>query len=163
MKLMGCGLILWAALQGWLNIRERMLAPLRLAEALLEDLAILKSGICTGQLPLPRILERDLAGSPAAEALWRPISLALQQRTATSFPCVWQQQASTLPLPLDRILRTPGSLLQEGGSNLARAIDETREELTGFIRTERQKQAASRKVSAALCFSGALLLILVLI
>lgn len=163
MKLLGCVLILWAAGYGWLSARKRMMEPLRLAEALLEDLAVLKSRVCIGQLPLPRILARDLRESPGAAALWLPLSQALQNGTAPSLPKIWQRQTASLPLPLGRILSPLGPLLGVGGGTLARAIDETREELAGFIRTERHKQAANQKISAALCFSGALLVILVLI
>jgi len=45
---------------------------------------------------------------------------------------------------------------------LAAAIEETREELTRFLRAEQVRQAEQGRITAALCLSGACLLILVL-
>ncbi len=163
MRGMGCGLILWAAARLWLAQRQRLLEPLRLAEALRRDLALLKGRCCAGQLPLPSVLERELTHGPGAAVLWQPLLSALRQEEAPALSPLWQQTTDLLPPPLDRLLAPLGPLLSLGGQGLSRAIDETREELTGFIRAERQRQAGAQKLCAALCFSGALLVILVLI
>ena len=163
MKLTGCLLILWAAGQGCLSARKRMLEPLRLAQALAEDLAVLKSLACTGQFSLLRILEQDLAGGFGGAKLWLPLSRALKTAPAPSLPRLWQHYTAALPQPLDKFLSPLGSLLGAGGKELAVAINETREELAGFIRTERQTQAAKQKLSTAMWFSAAMLMILVLI
>lgn len=163
MKLLGCALILWAAAQLWLTQRQRLLAPLRLAEALRGDLALLKGRCCTGAVPLPAILERELTHGPGAAALWRPLLAALRQEEAPALSSLWRQLTDPLPPPLDRLLAPLGPLLSLGGQGLSRVIDETREELTGFIRAERRRQAAAQRLCAALCFSGAALVILVLI
>ena len=47
--------------------------------------------------------------------------------------------------------------------SLAAAIEETREELTGFLREETARQAARSRITTALCLAGACLVILVLI
>ena len=46
---------------------------------------------------------------------------------------------------------------------LEAAIEETREELTGFLREETARQAARSRITTALCLAGACLVILVLI
>lgn len=163
MRLLGCGLILWATARLWLAQRQRMLMPLHLAEALSGDLALLKGRSCAGGLPLPAILERELTEGPGAAALWQPLLAALTQEEPPALPQLWRGLSDVLPPPLDKLLAPLGPLLTLGGQDLSRAIDETREELTGFIRAERQRQATAQRLCAALCFSGALLVILVLI
>lgn len=163
MRLLGCGLILWAATGAWLAQRQRLLAPLRLAEAVNGDLALLKGRSCAGGLPLPAILEHDLTEGPGAAALWQPLLAALRQEEPPALPRLWRGLTHALPPPLDRLLAPLGPLLTLGGQGLSRAIDETREELTGFIRAERQRQATAQRLCATLCFSGAVLVILVLI
>ena len=64
---------------------------------------------------------------------------------------------------LGTVLAPLGPLLPAGGERLAAAIEETREELAGFLRAETARQASRGRVTAALCLSGACLLILVLI
>ena len=49
------------------------------------------------------------------------------------------------------------------GGALARAIDETREELTRYLRREQERQSMAARLTAAACLSGAALVILVLI
>lgn len=163
MKLLGCGLILWAASRLWLAQRQRLLSPLRLAEAIHSDLALLKGRSCAGGLPLPAILAHDLTEGPGAAALWQPLLAALTREEPPPLPQLWRGLTRALPPPLDRLLAPLGPLLTLSGQGLSRAIDETREELTGFIRAERQRQATAQKLCAALCFSGAVLVILVLI
>ena len=71
--------------------------------------------------------------------------------------------SSSSSMPLDRLLAPLGPLLPEGGETLEAAIEETREELTGFVRAEAARQAGQGRITAALCLSGACLLILVLL
>ena len=56
-----------------------------------------------------------------------------------------------------------GPLLPEGGEALTKAVEETREELTGFLREETARQASQGRVTAALSLAGASLAILVLL
>ena len=101
MKWLGAVLVLWGALEGFLLRRREALTPLKVGQALAEDLEVLRCEVCLCRAPLPEILEHTLA--------------------------------------------------------------ETREELTRFLRAERERQAAEGRITAALCLSGASLLILVLI
>ena len=120
MKWLGAVLVLWGALEGFLLRRREALTPLKVGQALAEDLEVLRCEVCLCRAPLPEILEHTLAEGEGARYLW-------------------------------------------GGERLAEAIEETREELTRFLRAERERQAAEGRVTAALCLSGASLLILVLI
>ena len=64
---------------------------------------------------------------------------------------------------MERYLAPLGPLLPAGGERLAAAIEETREELAGFLRAETARQASRGRVTAALCLSGACLLMMMLV
>jgi len=112
--------------------------------------------------PLPRLLAEVLTDGLGAERLWTPLS-DLLARDGASLPDSWQTAVRNLPPPLDRLLAPVGPLLCAGGEPLARAVEETREELTSFLREETARQASRSRVTAALCLGGASLLILVLL
>lgn len=149
---------------GWLcaGLRRREgRRLLALCEALTGDLAVLAWRVCVCREPVPRIIETALWESGAADRLWRPLhgALAAGER---SLPECWRGAAAQLGEPLDRMLEPLGPLLPVGGDRLDRAVEETREELTGFLRAERARQAQDGRIAAALCLSGASLLVLVL-
>ena len=111
--------------------------------------------------PLPEILGKRLDSGLGAERFWRPLLDRLGAEK--SLASCWAEAAGALPPPLNRLLEPIGPLLAAGGGPAGRAIEETREELTGFVRAEHIRQVQSGRLSAALCLSGACLLILVLI
>ena len=76
--------------------------------------------------------------------------------------CGYPELNQLTPSALDAMLAPLGPLLPEGGEPLERAVEETREELTGFAGEERARQAAAGRLTAAVCLSGACLAILVL-
>lgn len=138
--------------------------PLRLARALLADLAVLDGQIRLCRAPLPQVLAESLAEGPGGEALWGPLLERLRSKDAArGLPWCWRKTVQALPPPLDRLLSPLGTLLPVGGERLAAAIEETREELTGYVREEAVRQAGQGRITAALCLSAACLLILVLI
>ena len=104
--------------------------------------------------------ERSCAGA-GNTALWGPLLVLLGEETE-SLPVCWGRVCRGLPAPLDAMLAPLGPLLPGGGKTLERAIEETREELTGFAGEERLRQAAAGRLTAAVCLSGACLGILVL-
>ena len=162
MRLIGALLLLGGAgLWCLLRRREGML-PVRVGRALLEDLAVFSYQIRVRRTPLPELLEEVLAQGLGAEYLWRPLAERLAEEGA-SLPRCWRESVRTLPEPLGKLLLPLGPLLPAGGERLAAAIEETREELAGFLRAETARQASRGRVTAALCLSGACLLILVLI
>ena len=163
MKLVGSFLILWSAGICFLLHRRESRVPILLGQALLADLAVLKSRVCTACMPLPQILESELSAGIAAQYLWRPLRLRLQGGDGACLEACWRLAAAQLPPPMDRMLFPLGPMLSRGEAYLGCVIDETREELTGFLRAERQRRAAADRITAALCLSGASLVILVLI
>lgn len=160
MKLMGAALVLLGGLGGFLLYRREARYPLTLGQALLDDLAVLRWEVCVRRAPLPALLVEELDKGAGAAAFWTPLAGMLAD--APLARC-WETAASALPEPLGRIMAPLGPLLGAGGEALARAIDEGREELTVYLRAQRQRQSAGERLAAGLCLSGACLLILVLI
>ena len=160
-KLAGAALIFFSA-GYWCLLRQREgRALLMLARALLEDLSVLGSRIRLCRTPLPELLE-ELEG-PGADRFWRPLSARLALAEGDTLSRCWAAAAADLPEPLEQILAPLGALLSAGGAQLEKAVEETREELTGFLREETARQADQGRVHAALCLSGASLAVLVLL
>jgi len=163
MKWLGVLLILWGAGGFFLLRRRESLLPLKVGQALAGDLEVLRCEICLCRAPLPDILANSLAAGEGGRYLWGPLARLLPEAAERSLAGCWREAAQNLPEPLGRILAPLGPLLPVGGERLAAAIEETREELTGFLRAERERQAVEGRITAALCLSGACLVILVLI
>lgn len=162
MKLLGALLVLGAAGCWCLCRRREGLLPIRLGRAVWNDLAVFRYQIQVCRTPLPELLEEYLSDSPAAEQLWRPL-LVLLAKERDPLPRCWEMAVRPLPPPIRKLLAPLGPLLPAGGAPLARAIEETREELTRFLRDESVRQASRCRVTAALCLAGACLVILVLL
>ncbi len=161
MKLLGALLLLGSA-GAWSLLRRREgQLPLRLGRALLEDLAVFRYHVQVCRTPLPELLEEVLTDGPGADRLWRPLGGFLEE--GETLPRCWSRAVRTLPPPLGKLLAPLGPLLPAGGETLAAAIEETREELTRFLREETARQAAQSRITTALCLAGASLTILVLI
>ena len=88
---------------------------------------------------------------------------ALLPEEGAALPRCWRESVRALPPPLGKLLAPLGPLLPEGGGPLAQAVEETREELTGFLREETARQASQGRINAALSMAGACLAILVLL
>lgn len=161
MKLLGALLLLGSA-GAWSLLRRREgQLPLRLGRALLEDLAVFRYHVQVCRTPLPELLEEILTEGPGADRLWSPLGSSLEEGDA--LPRCWSRAVRKLPQPLGKLLAPLGPLLPAGGEALAAAIEETREELTRFLREETARQAAQSRITTALCLAGASLTILVLI
>ena len=160
-KLAGATLLFCGA-GGWCLLRRREgRAVLALARALLEDLALLGHRIRICRTPLPELLE-ELDG-PGADRFWRPLLERLEQAEGETLGQCWTAAAAELPEALERIVAPLGALLSVGGARLDEAVEETREELTGFLREETARQADQGRIHAALCLSGTCLAVLVLL
>ncbi|MDE7244652.1 MAG: hypothetical protein K2O18_11865 [Oscillospiraceae bacterium] len=162
MKLLGTILILLGAAGLFILRRREGLLPLRVGQAVAADLAVLRREICVCRRPLPEICTEILTDGPGAAYLWGPLGRYLQENEC-SLPDCWARAAAALPAPLGPLLAPLGPLLPAGGEQLADAVEQTREELSRFLRAEAERQAACGKITAALCLSGACLVILVLI
>jgi len=161
MKLAGAVLLFLSA-AGWCLLRRREgRAVLTLARALLEDLAVLGCRVRLCRTPLPELLE-DMDG-PGADRFWRPLLDRLRHAEGATLAQCWAAAAAELPESLERILVPLGPLLSVGGARLDMAVEETREELTGFLREETARQADQGRIHAALCLSGTCLAVLVLL
>ena len=79
MKWLGAVLVLWGALEGFLLRRRERLLPLRVGQALAEDLEVLRCGVCLCRAPLPEILEHNLAEGEGARYLWGPLAALLSE------------------------------------------------------------------------------------
>lgn len=166
MSALGALLVLWGAGGLYVLRRRQDMLPLRLGRALLEDLAVLRRQICLCRAPLPAILAKELCRGPGAQALWESLARRLERAQAgegVSLSRCWTAAVRELPQPLGELLAPLGPLLPAGGGALARAIDETREELTRYLRREQERQSMAARLTAAACLSGAALVILVLI
>lgn len=166
MKALGALLVLWGAGGIYLLRRRQDTLPIRLGRALLEDLAVLRRQICQREAPLPAILATELCRGPGAQALWGPLARRLERAQAgegASLHQCWAGAVRELPPPLGALLAPLGPLLPAGGGALARAIDETREELARYLRREEERQSMAARLTAAACLSGASLAILILL
>lgn len=165
MKLAGSVLLLLSAGGLCLLRRREAMLPLRLGRALLEDLAALAYQIRVCRRPMPVLLEEYLTEGLGAEWLWQPLlaQLQLADKNGTTLSRCWQSAVQGLPPALKRLLAPLGTALGMDGEQLSVAVEETREELTRFLREETSRQASQGRITAALCLSGALLVILVLL
>ena len=166
MRLMGAVLVFCGALWGYMKYRAQVMLPLRVGRALVGDLAVLRSGVCGSRRPLPAILARELSEGPGARYVWIPFQIALacsaEGEGVTVRDC-WTHTVDGLPPPLSAWLLPLGPLLGTGGEALGQAIDEVREELLCYVRIGEEKRSEQLKLSAALCFSGACFVVLILL
>lgn len=160
MKLMGCILILTSACGAYLSYRRSLLSLQRMAEKLAEDLALLRCGICIHRRTLFAILSDDLAQERSATEFWSALSRLLVDSDESVRSC-WEEAAGGLPTPFDTVLTPLGALLPAGGDVLANAIEEARSDLLRYVRTHRDGQSTKLRLAAAMCFSVALLFVLV--
>lgn len=163
MRGLGAALVLWGAAGLYFIWRRESMLPVRVGQAVLADLAVLRYQVCICRRPLPEICGNFPPDSLGAGFLWEPLGRYLLDGAERTLPDCWARASAGLPPPLDGYLAPLGPLLAAGGERLAAAIEETREELTGYLRAERVRQAEQGRITAALCLCGACLLILVLI
>lgn len=162
MKLLGVWLIMLGSGGYWLVWERRRKAEIALYRSLLQDLAVLGWNICVRRRSLPDIAATCFSSGAAAERFWQPLLRLLERQELPLTGC-WRAATGQLPEPLAGILGPLGELLGVGGNVLQGAIDETREELSGYLRERQRQEAQQGRLAAALCVSGALMLILVLL
>ena len=73
MRGLGALLVLAGSGMAWVLHRREATLAMRLGEALLEDLAVLRYHVCVCRDPLPEILGKRLDSGLGAERFWRPL------------------------------------------------------------------------------------------
>ena len=162
LKLIGATLILLGTVYGYLVYRRSALQLLQLVRALADDLPILRCRICVQCCPLPMILAEDLGDGISGVYLWRALAQRLA-RAQDSLSACWDQTMDELPAPVAQRLAPLGKLLPVGGDTLAEAIGEAHRELLQLVREQEERQQLTLRLSAAVSFSAAALLILILV
>ena len=162
MKLMGAMLILLGGGGSYLLWKKQIWELTALYRCLLRDLSVLSWNICVRKRMLPDILATCFGDGPAARLFWNPLQGKLAQRRENLAES-WRESAAALPDPLPQLMGALGDVVCVGGDVLRGAIEETREELTGLLHEQQQRAAQQGRLVAAICLSGALTLILVLI
>ena len=161
MKLIGATLVLLGAVYGYLVRRRSAAQSLRLLRALADDLPLLQWRICVQRCPLPAILAEDLSGGISGACLWQPLAQRLAQ-AKESFSSCWDQMMDELPVTIAQRLSPLGRLLPIGGDTLAEVLDEVHRELLQLLQEQEKRQQLTLRLSAAISFSAAALVILVL-
>lgn len=161
MKLIGATLIILGAALGYLVRRRSAAQRLQLLRALADDLPLLQWKVCVQRCPLPDILADDLNDGISGELLWRPLAQRLAQ-ASENFSVCWVQTLDELPVMIAQRLAPLGKLLPIGGDALSVVIDEVHRELLRLVQEEEKRQQLTLRLSAAMSFSAAALLILVL-
>lgn len=162
MKVMGVALIFWGAMLGYTQFRRWMNLKIRLGRALINDLGILKVEVCIRCRALPVILERELSDGIGAEYLWKPLLCRITSGNGAVREC-WEEETANLPEQFPQRMAPLGAMLQEGGEPFSRAVEEVREDLRRDLYAEESRSALSVRLAGALCFSGASILVLILL
>ena len=160
MKSLGVVLTLAGAFLGVFQFRRQSLTELRLGRALLCDLAVLKREICISRKTLPSIC-MGFGSTTSGQAFWEPLGVALKERGMPVQKC-WESITGQLPERLAVRLAPLGALLGDGGTVLAGAIDEVREEMLRDLSDAERSLSLTMRLVGAGCFSGAAFLILML-
>ena len=159
MKALGCLLIVLGAGAFCLFRESEEARLLAWGDAMLSDLSRLRREACAVRRPLPQILETALCPTPLTGRAWQALLLGLDEEGEMA----WERFERAVPSCFAPALMPLGSHLATGGEDLARAIDETREELASHLHRERSERAQRTKLRCALSFSAAALVMLVLI
>ena len=161
MKFIGALLVLLGAVIVYLVRRRSVAQRLQLLRALADDLPILQWKICVQRCPLPVILAENLSGGISGACLWQPLAQRLMQASESLSVC-WEQTLDELPVMIAQRFAPLGKLLPIGGDALSVMIDELHRELLQLVQEEEKRQQLTMRLSAAMSFSAAALLILIL-
>ena len=160
MKLLGSVLTFISALYGYLVYRRGAVQMIGLLRELADDLQLLKCRICVQRASLPAILENDLSDGLSGKYLWIPLMTRLVHAEG-AFDVCWERSVDKLPAMIAQRLAPLGKLLSIGGDTLERALDDVHRELLRTADEQEKMNSVNSRLSAAVCFSGASLLILI--
>lgn len=159
MKELGTLLVLLGALALRHSLLRRRREKMEAGEELCRCLDLLRRGIFVLRLPLPRLVEECRQGCRLTAPFWG--ELARSMAAQTPFPAAWQGALEQLDEPYAALLAPAGQALTAGERE--ELIDLTREEVYRAVQEERRQRGEQSRLITALCLSGALLLIVVLL
>ena len=160
MKILGSLLMMVGALYAFLQFRRQSIFELNLGRELVCDLAVLKREICISRRALPLIC-LGFRNRGSGQVFWEPLRCILAEKKLP-VPRCWEAATEQLPPALSVRLAPLGLLLGDGGTILASAIDEVREELLKDLGAAERELSLSMRLVGAVCFSSAFFLILML-
>ena len=160
MKILGSILMMVGALYAFLQFRRQSISELNLGRELVCDLAVLKREICISRRALPLIC-LGFHNKRSGRFFWEPLRCILAEKKLPVQRC-WEAATEQLPPFLAIRLAPVGLLLGDGGTILASAIDEVREELLKDLGEAERELSLSMRLVGAVCFSSAFFLILML-
>ena len=159
MKLVGAILLLGAALEVRRGVLRRLEEWIAAGEELCLALDRLHRGVYRLRRPLPELLTVCAGAAERTGAFWAAVAAGMAERRA--FPEIWQGALELLPPPYDTLMAPAGQALTAGERE--DLIHLTREEVYRAVQEGRRRLGERRRLATALCLSGALLLIVVLL
>ena len=159
MKLLGTILLLFAALKLRQTLLRRQQEQIAAGEELCAALDLLRQGVYRLRRPLPELLGACGESSRLTAPFWRAVEAGLRERRA--FPAVWEGALHLLPPPYNTLMAPAGPALTAGARE--DLIHLTREEVYRTVQEGRKQQRERGRLVTALCLSGSLLLIVVLL
>ena len=162
LKLMGSLLIL----SGGVLARQRCVTAWRREREALASLTgaleRLSEEVRATALPMPRLLS-ETADSGAAGAFFQEVLVQLRQ--GKSLPGAWQSAAETLPLALEdrRAVAAAGEGLRGSAEQVCRSLETAASQLERSLEDARRRAQERERQATALSFSGAALLVILLI
>ena len=163
LRLMGSGCIMTAGI--WLF--WRIAAEERRTTAVLCDLAAaleaMADEIRMNRMPMPRLLLK--VGAGRCGEVMDFFSAVRMSSGGLGLSAAWRQEAAALPLPKQekQALSELGNCLTGDEEQVCRGLMSTAEQLSRELKRHRDSAAETMRRNAALCLSGASLMIIILI
>ena len=159
MKLIGAFLLLLSALVLRRALLRRQGEGIAAGEELCRALDRLHQGIYRLRRPLPELVARCREEAVLTASFWGAVETGLQARRP--FGAVWEAALALLPEPYGTLL-APAALALTAGER-EDLLHLTREEVYHAVQEGRRQQGERGRLVTALCLSGALLVIVVLL
>ncbi|MEG2222535.1 MAG: stage III sporulation protein AB [Oscillospiraceae bacterium] len=123
----------------------------------------MESDIALSLTPMPRLLARLGTGEGVVGEFFRHLSLGL--RRDIPLPALWQTALSALELPAEEnaALSRLGGQLEGDEGQVRAALGAARETLASLQAEQKRQRSGREKLSAALCFSAALFVTILLL
>ena len=161
MRALGTALLMAGGLWGALLWCRAGRARLALGQTLLRQLLTLRQGILTLRRPLGELAADLAADDPGPAPFWRALTVSL--RGERPFALCWREALAVLPADYAALLAPLGAVLSLGEGEAAALLDQAAEELTRYLRRERQTRRERERLAVALALSLTAMLSLVLL